>query len=147
MSRGCFEKGGEMQADDTTVCIVRREAIHAGTISKNMMTWTGNESEAVRLVRDGNRHFDTFKRANLWLACERLLKRGAFKAGPIANSYDIACPVCCQDEYQPCPQHPKEADKRPDWVTPLGVNEYVSGRHIKEHALDTKELEEIYGTA
>lgn len=112
-----------------------------------MMKYAESEALVVEQIKGGKSHFDTFTKALLWLACERLKKRGALRAGPIANSYQIGCQACCADTYKPCPEHPILPEPKPAWITGLGIDEYVSGDTIREHALDQGELAEVYRRA
>lgn len=112
-----------------------------------MITYADAEILVVEQIKGGKSCFDTFTKALLWLACERLKKRGALAAGPIPNSYKIGCADCCAGGYQPCPQHPILPEPKPAWMTGLGVDEYVSGDTIRQHSLDQAELADVYAKA
>lgn len=112
-----------------------------------MRTFAEAEVEVVRQIIAGRHHFNVYREGQLWTACERLKQRGALKAGPIANSYDIACPACCQSEYQPCPQHPIQPTPKPSYFVATGVDHYLRGGKLVEHRLDLNEQREAWGLA
>jgi hypothetical protein len=112
-----------------------------------MRTFAEAESESVRLLIGGQSWFNPFRNSQLWTACERLKERGALKAGAIANSYAIACPVCIQSDYQPCQQHPIKPTKKPEYFVATGVDQYLRGGKLVEHRLDLNEQREALGLA
>lgn len=112
-----------------------------------MRTFAEAESESVRRIIGGQHCFNPFMESQLWTACERLTERGALKAGPIANSYEIGCPVCIQSEYKPCPQHPIQPTPKPSYFVPTGADQYLRGGKLVEHRLDLNEQREAWGLA
>jgi hypothetical protein len=109
-----------------------------------ILTQSQAENEVVNQMLTGRHVFNMFREAQLWCAAERLKLRGAIKAGPIANSYDIACLVCCQSPYAPCGEHPVVVSQsKPDWLQPMGADQYVSGRKLVEHRPSFEEAKEI----